>query len=74
MKGDRRYAIKKGMLDYILQDEEEQERLGVLMPIKVCIQDIIYFRTSRHKLNFVYPCLSRFVYNISYILERVGIN
>ena len=35
MKNDRRYAIKKGMLDYILQDEEEQERLGVPITFKV---------------------------------------
>ncbi|XP_052058680.1 dynein axonemal heavy chain 3-like isoform X1 [Mytilus californianus] len=34
MKNDRRYAIKKGMLDYILQDEDEQERLGVPVPYK----------------------------------------
>ena len=36
MKNDRKYAIKKGMLDYILQDEDEQERLGVPVPCKVC--------------------------------------
>ena len=40
MKNDRRHAIKKGMLDYVLQDEEEQERLGV--PITFKVRDLVY--------------------------------
>ncbi|XP_033730648.1 uncharacterized protein LOC117320071, partial [Pecten maximus] len=34
MDEDRKYAIKKAILDYILLDHKEQERLGVWMPEK----------------------------------------
>ena len=35
MDDDRRFAIKKAILDYVLLDEQEQERLGVPIPPKV---------------------------------------
>lgn len=35
MEEDRRSAIKKAILDYILLDPAEQERLGVPIPPKV---------------------------------------
>lgn len=35
MEEDRRSAIKKAILDYILLDPAEQERLGVPIPQKV---------------------------------------
>ena len=34
-KTDYRYAVKKAMVDYVLLDGQEQERLGVPMPDKV---------------------------------------
>jgi hypothetical protein len=36
MDEDYRHAVRKAILDYILIDETEQERLGMLMPVKVC--------------------------------------
>ena len=36
MTEDYQQAIKKGMLDYVLLDDVEQERLGVPVPVKVC--------------------------------------
>ena len=35
MEDDRRYAIKKAILDYVLLDDREQNRLGVPVPPKV---------------------------------------
>ena len=34
MEEDRRMAIKKGILDYVLLEQTEQERLGVPVPDK----------------------------------------
>ncbi|XP_062599902.1 dynein axonemal heavy chain 3-like [Saccostrea cucullata] len=34
MEEDRRLALKKAILDYILQDSAEQDRLGVPIPVK----------------------------------------
>ncbi|XP_053376707.1 dynein axonemal heavy chain 3-like [Mercenaria mercenaria] len=34
MEEDRRYAIKKAIMDYILLDQKEQTRLGIPIPLK----------------------------------------
>ena len=35
MEDDRRFAIKKAVIDYVLLDSKEQTRLGVPVPPKV---------------------------------------
>lgn len=35
MDQDYKFSTKKGMLDYVLLDDKEQERLGVVVPFKV---------------------------------------
>ena len=37
MSEDRRSAIKKAIMDYVLMDQSEQERLGVPIPTKVSL-------------------------------------
>ena len=43
MEEDRRYAIKKAVMDYVLLDQSEQERLGVPIPPKVTCLEVSLF-------------------------------
>ena len=48
MQEDRECAIKKAILDYVLLDDKEQNRLGIPIPPKVCCPCVML----KTKFNF----------------------
>lgn len=70
MADDRRFAIKKAIMDYLLLDAKEQERLGVPIPPKVCTTNIHVIRLKhrniteikyRHRPNLFVLILSHYL-------------
>ena len=51
MDSDYREAVRRAILDYILLDPTEQQRLGLTMPEKVSVVALVRDRKSERELN-----------------------